>query len=133
MKTYKIWCYHMCICDHNLFFHYFYIYIAGLYSLVHVLFNIMFVYCRTPVKNVRIIGNPSFRLVKFVCPISFLVFPSRNVGRETPPLTYELAALTVLSRRKVDKNTFISHTLFCFIKILLGSNKITSYHEIIQF
>ena len=42
----------MCICDFKFFVcSLLYIYIAGLFSLVHVLFDIMFVYCRTPMKT----------------------------------------------------------------------------------
>ena len=34
-----------------------------------------------------------FQLVKFVRPISFLLFPSRNVGGETPPPTCMFSSL----------------------------------------
>ena len=75
-----------------------------------------------------------FRLVNFVRPISFLVFPSRNVGRETPRPTCELSSLDLAEQtknRQKYRQFFVRSSVF--IKILLGSYKITNYREIIQF
>ena len=75
-----------------------------------------------------------FRLVNFVCPISFLVFPSRHVGREIPRPSCEYSGLDLAEQRKSTQKYL--HFFLCFsvfIKILLSSNKITSYCKIIQF
>ena len=84
--------------------------------------------------QVKIIVSPSFRHVKVVRPISFLVFPSRNVGRDTPPLTCQFSSLDLAEQTK-SRQKYL-HFFVCFsvfIQILLGSNTITSYHEIIHF
>ena len=69
-----------------------------------------------------------FRLVNFVRSISFLVFPSRHVGRETPHPSCVFGSLDLAEQTKSrQKYRYFFVCFFIFIKILLGSNKITSY------
>ena len=68
---------------------------------------------------VGIIRSHSFRLVKFIRPISFLVFP-RPIGRETPPPTCEFSSLDLAEQTKSRRKYLHFFICFSFYNIPVG-------------